>query len=244
MKYLIAPLFAFLFTACGSYNYHASIWERTKEASYNAITDPTTWGTALAATVLYTTNYDHDITNHLMDHPISWLEDNKEEKFRSINRIEMFATSLFIEDDTYFDKFERTAMEFIAAEIAKESASLLKNNIQRTNPKNSANDSIGSNHAVDHFAMSGITKRNVDRLSIPTWSKYALNTISYASASLSALSRVQEGGHSFADQLVNASIGNFLGIFLNDLMVKDPRKSIISTGISKDGAIVRVGWRY
>ncbi|MFT7003547.1 MAG: membrane-associated phospholipid phosphatase [Sulfurimonas sp.] len=82
-------------------------------------------------------------------------------------------------------------------------------------------------------------------MSIPAWGKYSINTISYLSASGSALSRVQEGGHSFSDQLVNASIGNFIGVFFSEAFLsKNETEKIVEVTAYKGSFNLKTSWSF
>jgi hypothetical protein len=59
----------------------------------------------------------------------------------------------------------------------------------------------------------------------------------------SALVRVEEGGHSFADQMINASIGNFIGIFMHDLFLLDDSLSV-HTEITPEWTGVTISYCY
>ncbi|MBF0194172.1 MAG: hypothetical protein HQL71_06415, partial [Magnetococcales bacterium] len=61
----------------------------------------------------------------------------------------------------------------------------------------------------------------------------------YVFASSYALIRVQQGGHSFADQLVSVSVGNFLGLFVHDLFMMEDKA--VSVEVSKNSAYMNVG---
>ena len=119
----------------------------------------------------------------------------------------------------------------------------LNQTISKESPDGTHDDAIGSNHALEPFASSAMNRRNVEQMNIPTWGKYTLNTLSYTTASASALSRVQDGGHSFADQLVSVSIGNFLGIFVHDVfMLEDTTDTQIS--LDDSAAKFQIGFKF
>jgi len=88
-----------------------------------------------------------------------------------------------------------------------------------------------------------MTRRNTQQLDIPSWGKYTINSMSYLSAAGSSIARVQEGGHSFADQLVSASIGNFIGLFIHDLFLLDNSINIRSS-ISKNSTNINLAYQF
>lgn len=240
MKIIIYTFIAYLLTGCSTTQLQNN-WEHTKQASYNAATDYATWGPATASAFLYATDYDRDITNHFRDHHVIGKEDD--EFYRDMNRYETLMSALLINDPDYETKGKRIAVEVIGLEATKQTSTLLEKNIHKESPDGSHNDSIGSHHSLDAFASSAMNRRNVDRLDIPTWGKYTLNTISYTSASASALSRVQDGGHSFADQLVSASIGNFMGLFIHDLFLLD-ESTIVTVSLTENESKLYLNFSY
>lgn len=240
MKTIILAFLIVLFAGCSTTQFHTG-WERTKQASYNAATDYVTWVPAAASAALYATDYDTDMTNYFRDHP--WFGEEDDEFYRGLNRYETLATALLVDDPDYRQKEKRILVEFIGLETTKQTSTFLEKNIRKKSPDGTHNGSIGSHHALDHFAGSAMNRRNVEQLDIPEWGKYTLNTISYTSASASALCRVQDGGHSFADQLVSASIGNFMGLFFHDLFMLDSTTNI-AVSVNDNEAKVHIGFRY
>jgi len=239
MKFILFILTIFMITGCSTSSINHA-WSNTKRASYNATTDYVTWGALLSASLIYAGDCDDDITNYFMDNEILKKEDD--EIYRDINGYETFLTALFIEDDSYTTKGKRVLVEAIAFKAGIEASSML-NMIDKTSPGGSYDSSVGSLHAVSPFCGSAMTRRNVDQLSIPTWGKYTLNTISYSTATASALTRVQDGGHSFADQLVSVSVGNFIGLFFHDAFMLDDN-TIISTSLNDDSTNIQLSFSY
>lgn len=215
-------------------------WERTKTASYNAATDPVTWAPALGAAVLYPTGYDDDITDHFREHHL--IDGDEDDAYRDINRFETLLTAMLV-DDEYDQKAKRLLVEFSGIEAAKQTSTFLEGHISKESPDGSHDGAIGSHHALDAFAASAMNRRNVEAMQIPVLGKYALNSISYTTAAASALSRVQDGGHSFADQLVSVSVGNFVGLFIHDLFLLDPATTVSMT-FDEQSAFIKIGYRY
>jgi len=240
MKTIIFTFLIVLFAGCSTTQFHTG-WERTKQASYNAATDYVTWVPAAASAALYATDYDTDITNYFRDHP--WFGEEDDEFYRGLNHYETLTTAFLVDNSDYAQTWKRVLVEFTGLETTKQTSSFLEKNIRKKSPDGTHNGSIGSHHALDHFASSAMNRRNVEHLDIPEWGKYTLNTISYTSASASALCRVQDGGHSFADQLVSASIGNFMGLFLHDLFMLDSTTNI-AVSVNDGEAKVHIGFRY
>lgn len=216
-------------------------WDRTKVAAYNGATDYVTWGSALSAAALYATDYDTDITDHFREH--AWVKEEDDDLYRNLNQYETLLTAVLVEDSNYTIKAKRVAVELAGMGAARLTVTGLNNAIHKESPADSNNEAIGSNHALEPFASSAMNRRNVEQMDIPMWGQYALNTLSYTTASASALSRVQDGGHSFSDQLVSVSIGNFLGIFVHDVfMLEDTTDTLVS--VNEDTVQFKIGLNF
>ncbi len=238
MRYLFLFILILAFSGCSTTKItHA--WEKTKDATYVAATDPLTWGSAVAAGALYAT-YDDDITQHLIKKNL--IDSEIDEPLRTLNSALLYSSALLVEDDTTMQKAKRLTTAFVGAGVARETTNTLNKSIKKSNPLKTENNAIGSHHSLDPFAQSALTRRNVDDMSIPLWSKYGLNSLSYLSAAGSAFTRVQEGGHSFADQLVSASIGNFIGLFFYEAFLAKSQELEVS--IYKDSVSICTTWHF
>ncbi len=239
MKFIIFSIILLLFTGCSQVNLQ-TVWVHTKNASIGAISDPVTWAPLATGATLYATKTDDDITQYIMKHPI--LNSQEDDLYREINGLETYATALFIDDNDSEIKLKRIAVETLGFATARETTNMLNNFVQKETPSRTLKNAIGSHHATDPFAGSAMNRRNVDQLAIPTWGKYSLNTLSYLTASASAFTRIEDGGHSLGDQLVNASIGNFIGLFVHDLFMKEDTH--INLSLQKDQALISSHWKF
>ncbi len=239
MKFIFLASFALMFLGCSSASL-TSTWNRTKQASYNAATDYVTWVPLVGATALYSTDYDTQITNYFMQNQP--IDNELDDTFRSLNGYETYLSGLFIEDDSYATKGKRVLSEFLAFQTSIIASDTL-NNIDKRSPDNIHYYAIGSQHVLGPFAGSAMTRRNVAQLDIPQWSKYSLNTFSYTAATASALTRVQDGGHSFADQLIGASVGNFIGIFMHDIFMLDDNTAVYAS-LYNNTQYLQINYRF
>ncbi len=239
MKHIILTLFLFLFLGCSQTSLQTA-WTRTKDASYSAVTDPVTWAPMAVGITLYATNTDQRISKDIMNHPPFYL--TNDDMYREINGAETYLTALMIDDNDSVTKLKRVAVEATGFAVARTVTDTLSYSIEKENPSHTGDDAIGSHHAIDTFTGSAMNRRNVDQLDIPEWGKYTLNGISYFTASASAFARVQEGGHSLGDQFIHASIGNFLGLFIHDLFMKEDTH--IELSVANDAAYMYTNWKF
>jgi len=175
----------------------------------------------------------------MKNHP---LDEEIDAPLQTINSATLYATALFVESDTMQKKGERLATDFAGSTTAKWTADALAQNIQKETPSGEDQYAIGSRHALDPFANAALARRNINDMSIPNWGKYSLNTISYLSASGSAFTRIQDGGHSFADQLVSVSVGNFIGLFFYEAFLSEEQKFNVS--LKNDALFIQTNWAF
>lgn len=239
MKYILLSVICLSFLGCSTAQLQTA-WSNTKYASYAAATDPVTWAPLATGVTLYATGADDHMTDYIMKN--NRLTSENDEIYREINGIETYATALQIKDKEDTTKLKRVIAETVGFNSAKITTNILSSAVDKENPSHTGDNAIGSHHALDPFAGSAMNRRNVAQLDIPTWGKYTLNGISYFTAASSALIRVQDGGHSLGDQLVSASIGNFIGLFFHDLLMREDTR--LNVSLYSDSAYLYAGWSF
>lgn len=206
-------------------------WERTKTASVNAAVDPMTWGAALGAAALYITDGDDGLTDYFVDN--NWVDNDLDAVLLDTNAAIALVTAVTVPDEDVRTKAKRAAVTLGAFGVSRLTANALEDNVSKEAPDGS-DDALGSHHAVEPFSGAAATRRHVAAMNLPTWASVSIIGASYTTASLAALTRVQEEGHSFGDQLVNAAIGNFIGIFLVDAFMLE--NTTVDVGLAGDHA--------
>lgn len=234
IPFLMIP---FLFFGCSSVQLEHT-WKRTKSATCSAASDPVTWGPAVGATLLYATGYDDKITRHFMEHPI--INNESDEVMRHLIGGITLATAAFVPDEKRGTKVTRIAVEVGAMQFSRWTVNVLNANIVKESPNGDRDNAIGSHHAVSPFAGAAMTKRNVAEMDLPDWAGQTLVGSSYLFATGSAFIRVQEGGHSFADQLINASIGHFIGLFFYDAFMAED--AALRVSVSEESMYIGVSF--
>jgi len=222
-KITIYILLVFIFTGCSSKNMAYS-WERTKGAAYNAVTDPMTWAPVATGLTADATGWDDDITDEIM-------KENKDDyifsgddadKMRTFSTGITYTTAVFVPDDGNITmKVKRLSVDIAALSIGRQYVNFTNAHIDHESPGKTNEDAFGSNHAVTPFASAALTRRHVELMDIPKWSKYSINTISYLAASGSAYQRIESGLHSFSDQMYSAAGGNFIALFIHDAFMAE-----------------------
>lgn len=218
------------------------VLERTERAAVNAVTDPVTWAPAAGAAVLYATPYDTKLTDYFMQHHWTGEADNSKVA-RELNGALTIGTAALVPEKKWEKRVERVIVEAVTLKIASLTSYALETGIHKETPDGMHDYAIGSNHALPPFAGSAMTRRNVGGLPISQWGGYGLIGVSYLSSTVSALSRVEDGGHSFADQLVSASAGNFIGLFFHDLFLLKEDVTV-QASVWPSGSYVSLTFRY
>ncbi len=221
-----------LLTGCGSTQMRYA-WNQTKMASYNAVTDPLTWGTALGAAALYVTSGDDNLSEYFADN--HWVDNDLDDALLDTNAAITLLTAVTVPQEEFGMKAKRAAVALGAFGVGRLTANVLEENVSKEAPDGS-DDALGSHHAVEPFAGAAVTRRNVAAMNLSPWAAYSIVGVSYTTASLAALTRVQEEGHSFGDQLVNAAVGNFIGIFITDAFMLE--HSSVDVALSGDRAYI------
>ena len=215
-------------------------WQRTKTASANAALDPMTWVPASTAALLYSTDGDTRITRYFMEH--HWANDEYDELFRDLNGLTTYATAVLI-DGPWESKARRVAVEWTAFAVARKTVDALNANFPKETPNGKDDYAIGSYHALSPFAGAAMTRRNVAGMDVSSWVADGIVGMNYLFATSSTLTRVQGGGHSFADQLVSVTLGNFIGLFFYDAFMLDD-STRLEVAIEADRTYVEMQWRF
>jgi len=213
------------FSGCSSKQMNTA-WSQTKMASYNAVTDPMTWAPLATAGVLYATDGDDKVTDYFMQN--SWVNEKNDDIVRELNGLTTYATAILIHDENWETKAKRFSVEWSAFAVSRQTVNFLNKNVPKEAPSGSNMESIGSHHALSPFAGAAMTRRNVAQMDIPNWAGYSIIGANYMFATSSALGRVQTGGHSFADQLISVTLGNFIGLFFHDAFMLENTQVNIS----------------
>ena len=135
-------------SGCSRMN-HEQIYEDMKYASYRAVSDPVTWGSALGATLLYTTGADERLTDYFMEH--HWVDGSKDDLMREANGAIAYGSAFLAHDGNWTTTLQRGVITFTAFGIARATANSLENNIQKTTPDGRHTYAIGSHHALEPF---------------------------------------------------------------------------------------------
>jgi len=237
----------FSLSACTSQSLNSS-YKRVKVASYNAATDWVSLGATLGASAVYLSGNDTKITNYFREKQFLSNsfngEYNRDDVMRTLNGIYVVATAAAVNDDgNYTKKFKRIVVEEGSLATARVTTNVIKANTSKTSPNNENSNALASHHALEPFAGAAMIRRNVAEIDVNNYAKGAVIGLNYYMAGYSSLLRVQEGGHSFGDQLFNIAVGNFLGIFMHDLFLLDENFAFNLSMVERSRAI-KINYRF
>jgi len=134
-------------------------------------------------------------------------------------------------------------MELRERIVMRQTVDALNRNIRKQTPSGGKYDAVGSHHALSPFAGAAMTRRNVRQMDVRPWTGYAIVGVNYLFAASSALGRVQGGGHSFADQLVSVTLGNFIGLFFYDAFM-DETDMRLEVALGRRETYIGVHYRF
>jgi hypothetical protein len=241
LKYLFIPTIILL-AGCSSKNLDNS-FKRVNKSFKEAIKHEMTIAPLLLAGTLYSTGYDKDITNHLMTKKYFTLTSKQDDDLREINKLIMYSTILMT-GETYSTKAKRVVSNYLGVKSSSYSTTLLNKYIKKETPNGNDYFAIGSNHAAEPFASSINTYENLKQSSITPWVKYPIIATNYGISSVISLSRVEDGGHSFSDQLISNSVGNFLGVFFLNLLMNQSTDLLINVDILSENKMFNLSFKY
>ena len=228
---------------------HQSItWERTSEAAQHAATHPAVWGPLLGAGVFAIGDLDRRTSDYLSEHaPVfgdSESAGNASSDLKSLLSLtagaSAFVTPVPPGEDAALHRGEHLAVIIGGLALTGSITDGIKSVTDRQRPNNSDDKSFPSGHASQAFASATFASANFHRAwgdsSGAKWADAGL----YTAASLTALARVEAQVHYPSDVLAGAALGNFMGRFLDELLLTDPDTTSLSAFAGRHAVIVEV----
>ncbi len=213
-------------------------WHRITEAANRAISDPGTIIPAAAAIAVAMTGKDREwALDAYKNHYLFGNDDDahlQSERGREFLYLLMASTAFAAEPVTDENRYTEGALlattEFATISATTLATRILKKNISRKipnyDPTKPDDESFPSNHATEPFAAAAVIRRNLDRADISEGWKNTINGISYFTASAASWARIEMGLHYPTDQLLSAAVGNFVGLFVHDAFILNPKLSL------------------
>jgi len=211
-------------------------WARVGESAMAAVASPLVWVPTAGALTLQIDDWDREVSDWAADHnPLFGSEDNAQDAsdaLRSTAQLTLVVAALVTPTgENYTYDRERKVWDVgvgAGAVFATRSATGgIKKWTGRTRPDASSDRSFPSGHASHAAVTSTLALRYVDYVPTPVWvdtlARGTLVTLPYATG----WARVEARRHFPADVLAGIALGNFFGVFANELLELDG-----NTGIS------------
>ena len=245
MNRVIIVSIAIALSACA----HESItWERTSEAAQHAAAHPSVWAPVLGAGVFAIDHLDRRTATYLSDHaPVFGTSEsagNASDDLKSVLSatagVSALAAPVPAGDDASLHRGEHLAVVIGGLALTGGITDGIKSATKRQRPNDSDDKSFPSGHASQAFASATFASANVHRAwgdsSGAQWADAGL----YTAASLTALARVEAQVHYPSDVLAGAALGNFMGRFLDELLLTDPDSTSLSAFAGRHAVMVEL----
>jgi membrane-associated phospholipid phosphatase len=200
-------------------------WERVRASAVSAATDPWVWAPLAGAAVTQVDHWDQKISSWARRKtPVFGSEANAttwSSNLRSASVAADAVTVLLTPSGEFgtswvLDKVKGYAVDLVAATVAVESTTGIKDIAPRTRPNDSGKDSFPSGHAATSSSYTRLATLNLDDIDLSDTTREALDVGLQVINFGTAWARVEGGWHYPSDTLVSIAIGNFCGMFFND----------------------------
>jgi membrane-associated phospholipid phosphatase len=225
-------------------------WERVRESAVHAASDPWVWAPLAGAAVTQVDHFDRRISNWARhETPVFGSQSNAttwSNELRSAAVAADVATVLLTPSGErgaswLVDKAKGYAVDLVAATVAVETTSGIKDIAPRMRPNGSGDDSFPSGHAATASSYTRLATLNLDQIEMNETARTALDVGLQAIDFGTAWARVEGGWHYPSDTLVSIAIGNFCGIFFNDaFMGLDTSRTRVSVAPLRGGGLLLV----
>lgn len=247
MRRIFILLISFNLVACA----HQPItWERSKQAAYNAAVHPSVWGPMLGAGVFAGSNLDSRTSKSLSDHtPVFGSRESADKASTNLQHLLIVAagvSALMVPDQTdageTIDRSDRLGIVLGGIALSSGVSETMKHITQRERPNQSNNYSFPSGHATAAFTSATFASENF-HLAFgddvrARWADAGL----YTAATLTGWARVEAQKHYPSDVMAGAALGNFMGRFLNELLMTNSGNVVLSSYF--DGNTLAVGMQH
>ncbi|MBI5449836.1 MAG: phosphatase PAP2 family protein [Gammaproteobacteria bacterium] len=244
MNWLIVVVFTVLGTACA---HQPAGWQRASVAARDAAAHPSVWAPLLGAGAMAVDGLDQRITNTLSrtaplyGDPAAAAEASDDLMKLATASAGLTALMVAVPDDQDAIRHRGEHLAVVLGGFAATAGitGALKDTVGRERPDHSDHRSFPSGHASQSFTAASLASANLHRRlgddNAAHWADAGLYTV----AGLTAWARVEAKVHYPSDVLVGAALGNFIGRFLDQLLLTDHR--VMPLTMYLDGDTVAIG---
>ena len=230
-------------------------WERIRSSAVNAALSVETWMPVAASVALQINDMDQRISDWASENnPVFGSMENAEKwssYLRDSSAGVYFITTIATPSgddasDWLKNKARGLAIGLAASEITGGSTSLIKRLSARTRPDGSNNKSFLSGHASGAAALTTLSRRNLDSISLSTGSRMSANIAIAGIAVGTGWARVEAKKHYPSDVLAGYALGHFFSAFINDafLGLEDKKTPQLAIEPSRKGIWIGLNWVY
>ncbi len=200
-------------------------WARVRASAVSAATNPWVWAPLAGAAATQIDHWDQRISSWARRRtPVFGSEANATAWSNDLRSASVAADAVTVlltpsgefGNSWIFDKVKGYAVDLVAATVAVESTTGIKDIAPRTRPNDSGNDSFPSGHAATSSSYTRLATLNLDEIDMSDTARKALDGGLQVIDFGTAWARVEGGWHYPSDTLVSIAIGNYCGMFFND----------------------------
>ncbi len=246
-RWAVLLLFVLVTTGCTSPGEH-----RFRRGVRTAAVDPHTWVPLVAAGAIAVADADEDISEWASG--IGIFDFGDAEITGDVMLGMTVAAAAATAGDPYapripspdpWRRIDRVNAAVVGIGSAAVVSPMIKDAIGRKRPKGETRDSMPSGHATVVAAACAVGKRNVARGTLSGRAQWVGRAWFEAMPWLNAWNRIESERHYPTDTLVGHSIGNFIGVLADELIVGRYCRPIVyvNAGSRQGGAALELGIR-
>lgn len=212
-------------------------WNRTGDALAEAASHPSVWAPLLGASVFMIEDLDNSTTKHLADDtPVFGSNSAADTASSDCKQVLMITTIVSAltapvseDENAMAHRGDHLVVAIGGMKLTEMMTQGIKQSVARERPDGSSDGSFPSGHSSQAFFFATTASSNFHQRWGDSRKTKWMDAGLYSVASLSAYARIEANAHHPADVLFGASLGNFLGRFLNGLFLEESGSTSLST---------------
>ncbi|MEI7951017.1 MAG: phosphatase PAP2 family protein [Gammaproteobacteria bacterium] len=249
MRRLIILLISFNLVACA---HQPLTWEHTRQAANAAAMHPSVWGPLLGAGVFAASNLDERTSKSLSAHtPVFGSQSSADQASTDLQDLLIVTAGVSAlmapvvnTGQVTIDRGDRLGIVLGGIVFSSGISESMKYITQRERPDQSNNYSFPSGHTTAAFTSASLASENFHMAwgddARAGWADAGL----YTAASLTAWARVEAKKHYASDVMAGAALGNFMGHFLNELLLENSGTLVLSSSFDGNSMLVGIQHRF
>lgn len=230
-------------------------WQRIGNSALKAALAPETWVPAFGALGFQIGDMDERVSDWASDKTPVFGSNENADKQSDFLRNAAFADYLITALATpsgqqpgewAVAKSKGISVGYVALHSTRNTVFFIKDQIHRTRPNQTHDDSFPSNHASKTAVMSMLASKNIDSLPISDVYKTSLKIGTFSLDAGTAWARVEGNRHYPSDVLAGMALGHFFGAFFNDAFLGLDQTDQIGLTIepSMNGPLITFHWFF